>query len=1019
MQQAGRKEWKVEPDKFKEELQKVKAFIATNNTYGVDLNPTAIELGKLSLWLNVIHKDMETPFFSNRLAVGNAVVGAWLKVYKEKDLLEEVDKSGKPLSRQLKKEWWDTAPRQLEFKPNNEYDKIKHGRKSDEIYHFLLPDKNMVPSAGIKMLKTEYDTESKAVSKWIKDFCEPIKKTELDYLKKICIKIDELLVDFYRFQRSINLQTANRHNIFGALKISEQVALDLRSYDEKEKLADQRNRHNAPYFKLKMVMDYWCSLWFWDVRDAVELPNRQQYWKDIANILELDTNVATEGIIVRKGQQKLFEESIQLSLALDPVEAYGSGSIGSDNTSLFSEAVVKYANRKDLFDNNQRLAMISQLANKYFFFHPQLEFLDVFWERGGFDLIAGNPPWVAIMADETGVLSEIQPEVVIRSLSASQVKVITDNLFQSDSSLRTSLINEYISSDSLQNFIGSFQNYYLLDGQRNNLYKCVLVNSLSLSSQKGIIGLLHPEGIYDDPNGSNLREVLYERLLYHFEFKNGLFLFAEVHDQMNYGINIYRGFSDEPNFISINNLFQPSTIDSSFIHFGIEDVGGIKIKSKSSSAYNWNINPHKSRLVNIRSKELKIISKTFENTTNYKGTKLVSIHASEILSVLEKFSLFDKRILDTEHSIFIGIDQAQAQKDKIIEYKCHYANIEEYELIYSGPHFFVSNPIYKNPQVICRNNSEYDVVDLQNESDTFLPRTMFKVNKQSLFVDKFKSRSNELNFFSHYKVCFSRMLNLASERSLQSSILPKKVSHLNSINSILFNNTEHLVELSGLTSSIPLDFYLKSLGSSNLKDAMMKSLPLGIKDKYKYFLFNRTLQLNCLNKYYAPLWEESWQADFKSDNWSKQDARLKPFSTLTPTWQWGTPLRNWFERRQALVEIDVITAMALGLTLEELILIYNVQFPVLQQNEDDTWYDTKGNIVFTCSKGLVGVGLDRAEWNDIKDMKAGETYEHTITKSELYFGKKMIYQAPFDKCDRVEDYKVAWEFFSRQFAVYS
>jgi type II restriction/modification system DNA methylase subunit YeeA len=76
---------------FKEELQKVKAYIATNNTYGVDLNPTAIELGKLSLWLNVIHKDMETPFFSNRLAVGNAVVGAWLKVYKEKDLLEETE----------------------------------------------------------------------------------------------------------------------------------------------------------------------------------------------------------------------------------------------------------------------------------------------------------------------------------------------------------------------------------------------------------------------------------------------------------------------------------------------------------------------------------------------------------------------------------------------------------------------------------------------------------------------------------------------------------------------------------------------------------------------------------------------------------------------------------------------------------------------------------------------------------------------------------------------------------------
>ena len=66
---------KVAPDKYQEELQKIKAYIALNNVYGVDLNPTAVELGKLSLWLNVIHKDMQTPFFGYRLGVGNAVVG--------------------------------------------------------------------------------------------------------------------------------------------------------------------------------------------------------------------------------------------------------------------------------------------------------------------------------------------------------------------------------------------------------------------------------------------------------------------------------------------------------------------------------------------------------------------------------------------------------------------------------------------------------------------------------------------------------------------------------------------------------------------------------------------------------------------------------------------------------------------------------------------------------------------------------------------------------------------------------
>jgi hypothetical protein len=103
--------------------------------------------------------------------------------------------------------------------------------------------------------------------------------------------------------------------------------------------------------------------------------------------------------------------------------------------------------------------------------------------------------------------------------------------------------------------------------------------------------------------------------------------------------------------------------------------------------------------------------------------------------------------------------------------------------------------------------------------------------------------------------------------------------------------------------------------------------------------------------------------------------------------------------------------MALGLTLEELKLIYEVQFSVLQQNEADTWYDTTGNIVFTCSKGLTGVGLDRKEWETVQAYEAGETYTHTITKSELYQGKEVIYYAPFRKCDRVGDYERAWAFF--------
>ena len=1014
LRDAGRIEWRVQPDKFKEELQKVKAYIATNNTYGVDLNPTAIELGKLSLWLNVIHKDMETPFFSNRLAVGNAVVGAWLKVYPAKEICVDTDAQKKTTKLQTKKEWWEIAPRQLDFRPTTDFDKIKHGRKQDEIYHFLLPDKNMVPSSGIKMLKTEYDTEAKAVTNWKKEWCKPISLTELEQLKRICIKVDELLAEYYRFQRSINQQTASKQEIFG-VTVSQRVA-NLQTYDEKERLADQRNRQNAPYFKLKMMMDYWCSLWFWDVRQAGEIPDRQQYWQDIAAILELDTNKALDGIIERRGQQKLFEAGVQLSFAMETAP---------EKRDLFAEAVTDSITRTGFFDNNQRIGLVSQLAQQYHFFHPQLEFLDVFWERGGFDLIAGNPPWLKVTFEESGIISEKFPEIAIRSESAPNVRAMQADFF-ADQRLKEMYVEEMLGTECTSVFLNAGQNYPLLIGQQTNLYKCVLENGFALLSKHGFMGLLHLDGIYDDPKGGILRREVYQRLKYHFQFQNELLLFSEVGDRREYSINVYKGNKTEPNFIVINNLFHPSTIYGSLIHDGNGICGGIKTKSEGKEGFEWNVKPHKERIVHFTQDRLRILARLFENSEDGETAKLVSIHSESIISVLEKLSSFKTSVQDFENKITMCLDETIDVNNGTIKRSTQMPDIEKYEMIYSGPHFFVADPIYKTPKEKCTEKAHYDIIDHNLIPEDFLARTNYVPNlKPNAFpnlIRGFKTGEKDENgneiydrWIDYYKVGFRKMLNQAGERTLTNAIMPSKTSHIFGLISIIFRDVSLLVEIQSLSSSIVLDFFIKTVGASNLTDSRLTAFPLGIEEKYKPQLFNRTLQLNCLNKYYAPLWNESWQEAFTHDQWSKPDIRLKPFDTLTREWQWSTPLRNWFERRQALVEIDVITAMALGLTLDELILIYNVQFPVLQQNEDDTWYDTHGNIVFTCSKGLTGVGLDRKEWEQIRNLQAGQTYEHTITKSELYQGKKLTYHAPFDKCDRVEDYKVAWEWFSKKF----
>jgi len=1024
---------KVSPDKYREELQKVKAYIATHNTYGVDLNPTAIELGKLSLWLNVIHKDMETPFFANRLAVGNAVVGAWLKVYPSDVLMVDLDSRGIPLIRQSKKEWWESAPKQLTFR------KKGISRKENEIYHFLLPDKNMVPSARINLLKKDYPNEAERVKKWKEGWIKPLLRSEIDILKRICRSIDKLLKEYFEFQSYINKQTQSRFHAWGLPAVGTQVS--FRTYAEKEELEENRNGHNAPYYKLKMVMDYWCALWFWDMRQASELPSRQQYWQDIANILDLDLSHATANITRPKNSEWETNKSTQLNIfhptakQLDfsevvessnnpeilPSEEYNFPEEG--NEEAIKEAFQKYSSHRDFFDENKRINIIQELSDQHHFFHPQLEFIEVFWERGGFDLVGGNPPWVKITFEEKDIISEKYPEILIRKTTAPQVRLMQAN-FLRDDRLNDLYINDVLNTEATSVFLNSIQNYPLLIGQQTNLYKCVLVNGFQLLNDNGYLGLLHPEGVFEDPQGQILRYELYERIDFHFQFLNELFLFQDVGHRMLFSINIYKGLKSEVGFRMINNLFHPSTIDGCFIHDGSGICGGFKLKDEASGKFIWNTKPHKDRIINCTENELRLFASLFENTDEYRSVKLVNIQSSKIVEILASIASFEKNVGDYDTIITEGWHETNSVNIEI-KRETKYAALNQYEFIFSGPHFHVANPLNKTPRSNCTEKAHYDVIDLNQIEEDYFSRTNYmpniEINKYLMAFQGFKTDKNIAGIWEydkwidHYKLAFSKMLNTSSERTLQPAIIPQKTSHINGVISIAFNDQIRLIEFAGLSSSIIYDFLIKTIGTANLTYSRLVSFPLGIPVKYLSPLFARTLMLNCLNKYYSDLWLTGYKDEFNNDSWSKEDHRLKEFENMTPEWNWKIPIRNSFARRWALIEIDVLSAMALELDLEALLSIYNISFPLMQQYEDETFFDQDGNIVFTVNRGLTGVGVDRTVWEQITDLKSGESYEHTIDKSELYYGKKVTYYAPFNKCDRVEDYKVAWAHFEKVF----
>src|SRR5690606_15697770 len=265
-------------------------------------------------------------------------------------------------------------------------------------------------------------------------------------------------------------------------------------------------------------------------------------------------------------------------------------------------------------------------------------------------------------------------------------------LLEKNEELKAVYFDENIWAEATKEFLGGVQNYYYLQGQRNNLYKCILNNSLHIINENGFLGLVHPEGIYDDPSGQKFRKFIYPRLKYHFQFKNELMLFSEIDHHNFYGIHIYSGKAGEINFININNLFHPSTIDGSLIHSGNGSVGGLKIKNEQTERMEWNTLPHKNRVVRITKQELDIIAKTFENNTTGEATKLVGIHSVEIIAILKKISDINGNLSNYNFFSTDAFNETIAPKEGIISRETKFPNIEHFELILSGPHFFVSKP---------------------------------------------------------------------------------------------------------------------------------------------------------------------------------------------------------------------------------------------------------------------------------------------------------------------------------------
>ena len=956
-----------------QQLQKVKMYIADNNVYGIDLNPVSVELAEVSLWLNTIYEGGYVPWFGTQLVNGNSLIGARRQVYHKHQLVAT--------SKGLR--WYENAPESIPFLRLDSSGR-NVARSRYQVYHFLTGDPGMCDYSD-KVIKSLEPEKIETMLEWKKKFTASYTEDEFKSLIELSKLVDILWKDQIKARHDLEASTITALDVYGHKDTRYNSGRTIR---EKDKLLrsiykSEHAKNAGSYARLEFAMDYWCALWFWPISQANLLPTRSEY------IFEMD--------LILRGTMQVNTDNKQLSFI--PVEDE-------------EQVVLQDVDLDQLCTLFPRLALVRKISEANKFMHWELEFADVFADNGGFDLIIGNPPWIKLSWNEQNLLSDSNPMFAVKKLTAAQTAKQRENSLQNES-VYSMYLSEYESITGQQNFMNAITNYADLKGQQTNLFKCFLPQAWQFGSQTGVSAFIHPDGVFDDPKGGILREKLYPKLKYHFHFQNEKKLFQDIKDYITFGLNVYSNI-DSDSFDIICNLFDPSTIEQCYDNSITGEIPGIK-----DDKGNWNVCGHPGRVVHVTQKELELFSKILDGTDFWRQARLPVLHAHSLIDVLICAANQSENLDSLGDKIVTSVlwDETNDQNNGTIVRNEHFPETLT-NAILQGPHIGVANPLFKASRSVCTQNSDYDNIDLLNIDEDYIQRCNYEIGiSLSDYVNKIPDTNWNTKFNGQYMLCTRKMLNQSGERTLIPAILPPKSAFINGIFGMTFNT--NIAVIAGTFASIPFDFILKATGKSNGRYDTYSTFPLLSSSAMADDISIRSLLLNCLTKNYSSLWKKEFKS--ASYSWSKSDLRLdnKRFSTLTDEWTWDTPLRTDYERRQALVEIDVLTAMALGMPLELLKTIYRIQFPVLQQYEAETWYDANGRIVFTNNRSLVGIGFDRNEWEgSVKDLPAGKAFQKEIEDDTMPGGpvKRTIeYVAPFDRCDREQDYDTAWKFFEAKY----
>ena len=952
---------RVDPEERPRELAKVKAYLALHQVYGVDLNATAVELAEVSLWLDTMVEGLAAPWFGLRLRRGNSLVGARRALYSTSQLKKRAWLSAAPVAEPLSQvaAVLDDADAASRHRIGGALD------VSGSIHHFLLPAKGWASAVEVpKQVRDLVDAgRLKALKAWRKDITKALSTTQALRLTALARRVEVLWEMTLRRLRVAEAEASRRIDLWGR-----EAQDNTGSTVSREDIEAYLAAPGSAYRRLRLVMDAWCTLWFWPLTTDVTPPSLDEWLGALEGLLGKQVKDAkgTDGTLVDASSWAELEtmEEVELGLA-------GARKVQS------------------VVDEHEWLTVVQEVAEAQGFFHWELDFATVF-ARDGFDLQVGNPPWVRPRTDVASLLSEGDPWW---SLS-NKPSVAAKNERMPRTMARPGVLHTVLDGTAevivLSELLSDPTVYPLLSGQPD-LYRAFMCQVWQHQSMTGIVSLVHMETHFTDAKTPELRTEAYRRLRRHWQFINELKLY-DVHNLISYGIHIY-GVERAPHFLHAASLYHPTTALRSLAH----DSSGEEPGFKDPHTGTWDLRPHAARIQQVEETVLRTWQAVTE-ADDWRSTPMVSTvnsAAAHTLTVLAN----QPRIGSLNLKFSRGWDESiDRQKGRFIR---EWGTSHWSDAILQGPHLHVSTPLYKQPNQTMRSNKDWTSTDLEALPTSAQPVTQYKPAGDRNTYDRLYTHWDGSPARDHYRIAWRAMAANTGERTLIPAIIPPGTAHPNGVFSSgsATITGRSLVAAQASLSSLLADFTLRALPKSGIYFPDFSRLPATpIKHPLAAGAILRTLRLNCLTDAYADLWVECWDESFVTDSPILERYDERP---IGPEWTADTPLRRAEDRRNAQAEIDVMVAMMLGVPIEDLCTIYRTQFAVLYDYDHGRGqgayvYDANGRQLPTPVRQA---WEKRHRPSSNEDMPLSER-THTHPGS----GVSYVYDLPFRIRDRESDF---------------